>query len=348
VGGTATSGNLACLGDCSDFDTSGCTVPSALSLYFSEYGEGTAASSSQKVVEIYNAGTASVDLSAEACVVLVYANGATTPNGTISLSGTVAADDVFVLCGVDDPIMCDQRSGSLSFNGDDAVELRCAHGTSTPVTYDVIGQIGFRPSGQWGTGLVSTADNTIRRKCSVTTGDTNGADVFDPAAQWLGFAADDFSDIGEHCVLNPVGWCTIQFPDTATLNTSNLTEEVYARVFVDGLTTANSGLPSTHADPHPELIGQLIWGPDATPYQDWTPIVTTANLGYTTTSPDFSANNDEYTGVLDVGSISPPDLYNYAFRFSSDSGETWRYCDTDSTTNGDTFSVSDCGIVEVE
>jgi hypothetical protein len=32
---------------------------------------------------------------------------------------------------------------------------------------DVIGQIGFDPGTEWGSGLVSTADNTLRRKTAV-------------------------------------------------------------------------------------------------------------------------------------------------------------------------------------
>ena len=53
---------------------------------------------------------------------------------------------------------------------------------------DSIGQVGVDPGTEWGTGLTSTADNTLRRKATVTAGDPNGADAFDPAAEWDGFA----------------------------------------------------------------------------------------------------------------------------------------------------------------
>ncbi len=56
---------------------------------------------------------------------------------------------------------CDQTSGSLSFNGDDAVAL-----IKGLAFVDVIGQVGFDPGTEWGTDLISTADNTIRRKAS--------------------------------------------------------------------------------------------------------------------------------------------------------------------------------------
>ena len=43
---------------------------------------------------------------------------------------------------------------------------------------DVIGQVGFDPVTEWGSGLGSTADNTLRRKATVTQGDTNPSDSF--------------------------------------------------------------------------------------------------------------------------------------------------------------------------
>ena len=63
---------------------------------------------------------------------------------------------------------------------------------------DVIGQVGFDPGTEWGTGLTSTQDNTLRRKAAVTDGDPIGSDVFDPAVQWDGFATDTFDGLGSH------------------------------------------------------------------------------------------------------------------------------------------------------
>jgi len=36
----------------------------------------------------------------------------------------------------------------------------------------------------------------LRRDCLVTTGDADGADVFDPAVEWISGAVDDASDLG--------------------------------------------------------------------------------------------------------------------------------------------------------
>ncbi len=63
---------------------------------------------------------------------------------------------------------------------------------------DVIGQIGFDPGAEWGTGDTSTADNTLRRKPTITAGDPNGADAFDPAVEWDGFATNTFGGLGAH------------------------------------------------------------------------------------------------------------------------------------------------------
>jgi hypothetical protein len=83
--------------------------------------------------------------------------------------------------------VADLTTGSLSFNGDDTVILvKSAANT----TVDAFGQIGFDPGAEWGAGLVSTADNTLRRKVAVCDGDLDGANVFDPSIEWDGFATD--------------------------------------------------------------------------------------------------------------------------------------------------------------
>ena len=164
-------------------------------LFFSEYVEGT---SFNKAVEIYNGTSSSVDLAAGSYNVQMFFNGATTPLRTINLTGTVAAGDVFVLAQASASAailaQADQTDTNTSwFNGDDAVVLR--KGTTV---LDVIGQVGLDPGTEWGTGLASTADNTLSRKSSVAVGDTNDGDAFDPALEWDGFATDTFGGLGAH------------------------------------------------------------------------------------------------------------------------------------------------------
>ncbi len=163
-------------------------------LFFSEYIEGT---SNNKALEIYNGTGAAVDLNASGYNVQMYFNGSLSAGSTINLTGAIANGDVYVLAhsSADATILAqaDQTNGSGWFNGDDAVVLR--KGTTV---IDVIGQIGFDPGAEWGTGLTSTADNTLVRKATVCQGDTNGSDTFDPATEWDGYATNTFSGLGSH------------------------------------------------------------------------------------------------------------------------------------------------------
>jgi predicted extracellular nuclease len=163
-------------------------------LFFSEYIEG---SSNNKALEIYNGTGASINLGTDVYNVQMFFNGSASAGLTINLTGTVANGDVFVLAqsSANATILAqaDLTNGSGWFNGNDAVVLR--KGTTV---IDVIGQTGFNPGTEWGSLLDSTADNTLRRADTVCAGDTNGADAFDPAIEWEGFAVDTFGGLGSH------------------------------------------------------------------------------------------------------------------------------------------------------
>ena len=163
-------------------------------LFFSEYVEG---SSNNKALEIYNGTGAPVDLTAGGYTVQMCFNGSAACSLNIPLAGTVASGDVFVLAqSTASPVIlaqADQTNGAGWFNGDDVVVLR-----KGATLVDVIGQLGFDPGTEWGTGLTSTADNTLRRKATIETGDTGPSDAFDPAVEWDGFATDTFDGLGSH------------------------------------------------------------------------------------------------------------------------------------------------------
>ena len=163
-------------------------------LFLSEYLEG---SSNNKAIELYNPSPTSVNLSTDGYVLEIYSNGSATTSSTITLTGTVAAGATFVIkhTSASSTITAQQTSGSLGFNGDDAVVLK--KGTSI---VDVFGQIGFDPGTGWGSGTSSTLDNALRRKSSILAGDTNGTDTFVPSAEWDGFGNDVFSGFGAHTV----------------------------------------------------------------------------------------------------------------------------------------------------
>lgn len=166
------------------------TPSSAANLFFTEYVEG---SSYNKAVEIYNGSGSSVSLSGWS--VQVFFNGGTSAGSTINLSGTLAAGDVYVIA--DDSSVSaltsvsDMLFSNSSWNGDDAVAL-----VYSGTTVDVIGRIGQDPGSAWSANGVSTQDQTLRRKSTVTSGDSNGTDTFDPSVQWIAYSIDDFSNLG--------------------------------------------------------------------------------------------------------------------------------------------------------
>ncbi|KAA3642724.1 MAG: hypothetical protein DWQ07_19540 [Chloroflexi bacterium] len=171
----------------------GSALAATSDLLFSEYIEG---SSFNKALEIYNGTGASVDLSQY--TLELYSNGSATPSQSTALSGSLADGDVYVIshASADAAILAEAdatNSSVVNFNGDDAVVLRNAGGV-----VDSIGQVGFDPGSQWGTGNASTQDNTIRRMADVCSGDTDPSNAYDPGPEWDGFANNDFSGIGAH------------------------------------------------------------------------------------------------------------------------------------------------------
>lgn len=172
-------------------------------LIFSEYIE---ASGFNKALELYNGTGGPVNISNYR--IRMYFNGSTSPNAccTFVLAGTIPPGATYVITqtAATDPTIKGAanifHSSSSWFNGDDAITLERV---SDGALVDSIGQIGFDPGSQWGSGLTSTADNTLRRKFSVTSGDTNPFDVFNPAAEWDGFANNTFSGLGSHNAAPP-------------------------------------------------------------------------------------------------------------------------------------------------
>ena len=163
-----------------------------MSLLISEYVEG---SSNNKAIELYNNGDSAIDLSNYSLE--FYFNGSTSAGTVIDLTGTVEAGEVFVVAddGADAAILAetDLTSGSSFFNGDDAIVLR-----ENDTVVDSLGQVGFDPGSQWGSGDVSTQNNTLRRNTDVTEGDTNPDDTFDPSAEYAGFPQDTFNGLGTY------------------------------------------------------------------------------------------------------------------------------------------------------
>ena len=123
-------------------------------LFISEYIEG---SSNNKALEIFNGTGGAIDLGTAGYNVQMFFNGSATAGLTINLTGTVAAGDVFVVANASANAtilaQADQTNSAGWFNGDDAVVLR-----KSGTVIDSLGQAGFDPGTEWGTGLTSTAE----------------------------------------------------------------------------------------------------------------------------------------------------------------------------------------------
>jgi len=167
-------------------------MPASADLFFSEYIEG---SSNNKALEIYNSSASAINLSGYK--VEMYFNGSNSAGLTVNLTGTIPANGVFVLAhdSSNATILAkaNQTNSSGWFNGDDAIVLKNGN-----TILDSIGQVGVDPGTEWGTGFTSTADNTLRRKTSIASGDTNPTNAFDPASEWDGYAQDTFDHLGTH------------------------------------------------------------------------------------------------------------------------------------------------------
>jgi uncharacterized protein len=169
----------------------------ATNLFISEYVEG---SGFNKAVEFYNGTTAPVKLSEY--TLEHYSNGAATTTFTMKLSDntntTLQPGQTWVITRADagadfvakGNLVVPAGNSVINWNGDDAVVLK-HNGT----IIDVIGKVGERLN--WGT-TVKTIDQTIVRKSSITKGDSNPSDAFDPALEWEDKGKDVSSFLGSH------------------------------------------------------------------------------------------------------------------------------------------------------
>jgi hypothetical protein len=171
--------------------------------FISEYVEGPSGTFA-KALEIYNPTASPVDLTLYN--VMVFTNGSTTPS-TIPLTGTLAAGDVHVLANPSSVAAvlaaADQQNAGLDFNGNDMIVLQRG---DTGQFVDAIGQLAVDPGiSGWGTPPLNTTDAVLRRKPSVSAGDSVPTDVFDPAAEWDVASNTDFSGLGTHSVDGDTG-----------------------------------------------------------------------------------------------------------------------------------------------
>ncbi len=173
----------------------------AADLFFSEYIEGSA---SNKSIEIFNGTGSAVNLSDYK--VTLYSNGSTTPSSTLTLSGTLADSDVYVIsnasANADILAVTDLTNAVANFNGNDALALIKI---STGAYVDIFGVIGNDPGAAWlGDNSYTTVNSTLVRKSSVAQGITQnpsgtGAYAFTTlVSEWDLYPQDTIDNLGSH------------------------------------------------------------------------------------------------------------------------------------------------------
>ncbi len=176
-------------------------------LFISEYIEG---SGNNKALEIFNGTGAAIDLSNYQ--IWKISNGGNWPESTLSLSGTLANGDVYVIynSGASAEIVAAGNAiwGSATWNGDDAVGLAKDDGTGTFALIDAVGEDGSDPGSGWDVAGITNAtrDHTLVRKSSILSPNTNwssSAGTNTGNSEWIVYSTDDFSYIGYHVTNAP-------------------------------------------------------------------------------------------------------------------------------------------------
>ncbi|CAH0530331.1 ExeM/NucH family extracellular endonuclease [Vibrio hippocampi] len=155
------------------------TAQAQANIMITEYVEG---SSYNKAIELYNQGSESVDLSSYSLV--RYKDGDTSPTSMVTLSGTLAANELMVVyhSSSDIPNQVDLSgvatlsTGNLAHNGGDAVAI-----LNGDVVVDIVGDVPTTSG--WGKEV------TLRR-----IGET-ASTVFDES-DWNTYAQDTFDGLG--------------------------------------------------------------------------------------------------------------------------------------------------------
>lgn len=233
------------------------TQPTACDkLMFSEYIEG---SSQNKALELYNAGSTSINLSSY--TVETYSNGSNTATYTLNLNGTLASHDVYVIGDANATLPgitsnTDITSNVTFFDGNEAIVLK-----RNGVIIDKIGDIGQNPSVNWLVGSGSTADYTLVRKNAVDRPNTYWPDA---ANEWDVYAQNTTTYLGSHNSICGVGAAPIAAFVGNPLNITVGQMVNFTDLSINNPTSWNwvftGGMPNTSTLQNPSNVMYLIPG----------------------------------------------------------------------------------------
>lgn len=211
-------------------------------------------------------------------------------------------------------------------NTSDTVAITCGGTPIDSVTYDG-GPFFPRPTGASmnlsASALSASANDAGGSWCTATTPITGSTDLGTPGAA------------NEICPSFSVDSCRLEAPTTVTADVGT-SHAIDGRVVVDGITTLSTG-----NDPSPFVIGAVGFGPDGSDpatASGWTWIAASPRGGWVDTAEPGA---DEYRATIIAP--GPAGTYDFAYRFSSDSGATWTYCDSGTAGSTDGYQVANAG-----
>ncbi|MCK5688967.1 IPT/TIG domain-containing protein [Myxococcota bacterium] len=130
-----------------------------------------------------------------------------------------------------------------------------------------------------------------------------------------------------------VNWCGT-ITESVTVGVDDTSEAIYGEIYIANYT----GIDKQGTTPK----AQLGWGPEGDEPDTWSDV----NFTGGTVNPYFdgAANNDEVYASLNIPNVGTFDM---AWRFSTDDGATWVYCDKYSDLNND-YDAADMAKIIVE
>ncbi len=302
-------------------------------LVITEYIEG---SSNNKAIEISNVGGSAIDLDANVYKLTLFGNGSTAPGNTETLTGTLEPGKsvIFHNASAAEEFKKGSASTVTYFNGDDALVL-----TKDDVVIDRFGKRGEDPGSAWtdpNDANFSTANKTLRRKASVTAGDTVAEADFPGANnQWAVFDSDTADGLGcagegacDGSVTPPepeTGPCTgcetlTPVADPASFNGEIYYSEVLSGEFANAEELKNA-LSVIIAKDHKQLTYKQVWS--ALTYADQDP-ANDKNVIEIYTGESISKYDNQTSGS-GVGKWNREHVWAKSHGFPSES--QWGYTD---------------------